>query len=62
MKRSGSVWGIKLASGLNPNPNPKWKRSNFYLAPNISMFILKKVANGILNSMEGVSSPNSTIC
>ena len=32
------------------------------LTPNISKFILKKIANVILNSMEVVSSPNLTVC
>ena len=37
------------------------KISKFYSTPNISMFILKKVANAVLDSMEMVSCPDSTI-
>ena len=38
------------------------KQSEFSDVQNISMLILKKVANGILNAMAGVSSPNSIVC
>ena len=38
------------------------KQSEFSDVQNISMLILKKVANGISNTMAGVSRPNSIVC
>ena len=48
-----------MSSNLNPKPNRKIAK--FYPTPNISMFILKMVANAILDSTEVVSSPDSTV-
>ena len=41
--------------------SPIKKIAKFYSTPNISMFILEKVVNVVLNSMEMVSSPDSTV-
>ena len=38
------------------------KQSEYSNVQNISMLILKMVANDILNAMAGVSSPNSIVC
>ena len=65
MRVSGEEWlrfEHKLNIGLSPKTKPKVKSSKNQLSPNILKLILKKVANGILNSMGVVLSPNSTEC
>ena len=51
-----------MMSWVKPKPKSPIEISKIQLTPNISKLILKKVANAILDSMEVVPSPNSTIC
>ena len=61
-EEGGGVRVLCWVSGLKPKPKAQNRKiAKFYSTPNISMFILKKVVNAILDSMEVVSSPNSTV-
>ena len=62
MERRGTELGYETNKLAEPNPNPTRKSCKIQLTPNISKLILKKIANDVLNSMEVVSSPNSTVC
>ena len=51
-------WVQKLNQRFNQT---KTKNSKSDPTPKVSMFILKMIVNGILNSMEVVLSPNSIV-
>ena len=59
--RGGWVaWEIGWLVGLGTTQSPSHE-AQFLRTPNTSMLILKKVANGILNTLEGVPSSNLTV-
>ena len=53
-----SGWVQKLNKWFNQTQT---KSSKFDPTPKVLMLILKMIVNGILNSMEGVSGPNSIV-
>ena len=65
MKRGGADGGVLvewLGSEIEQWFNQtQTKSSKFDPTPKVSMLILKMIVNGILNSMEVVSSPNSIV-